>query len=536
MMKKYKTLALTLCAAVMLSGCTENKTTSAASDATETSAPVVTTVSTAETSVTTESETTADSTTTAADPKNSEDSGTTETTVETTTTAAAAPEFDTFFSETKSEFIDATGSDSEKEQTTAQEAPETTPATTTSTVKTLEPPPEIDENMFTLYIGGNNKAEKYDVKVDSLPSDIVSELVKKLPNEIKTITVDKNGKYTLSDKSAMMSTDAAMIEKMLSKDYFDSMKPNLKGTEYENMTYEEFRKQMLDFLNEMYPEIKDMYDSDGNLNIKTEYGKYIEMSYIHPYKSQGAYTDETVIKEGIKAAFDSLEKNNEYKKTVDYAKKKNKTILMAIDISYNGGYKLEYRAGFYCDKESSSSNIEGSLYLGKAKIFEKAPDTLTRYVISTDSEILRDINTDDNPYEMSLDIVAHGYIADLINVRKSGYSNAMQNDAILGIIPEIEIGNLGKEQDDKLKEIRMYFKIKKPYLDNVIGSYAEKTPELKGIKRLNVFQFFDDINVTLPIETYFYVDKDIVYTVTGLCGTYCLYDMEKWLQMLDIEP
>ena len=62
MMKKYKILALTLCVAVLISGCTENKTTPAVSEVPETSTTVITTVSTAETSETTQRETTADTT------------------------------------------------------------------------------------------------------------------------------------------------------------------------------------------------------------------------------------------------------------------------------------------------------------------------------------------------------------------------------------------------------------------------------------------------------------------------------------------
>lgn len=48
--------------------------------------------------------------------------------------------------------------------------------------------------------------------------------------------------------------------------------------------------------------------------------------------------------------------------------------------------------------------------------------------------------------------------------------------------------------------------------------------------------FADDINMTIPIETYFDEQNYTAYTVTDMGGTYCLYDMEMWLDMLGIEP
>ena len=40
----------------------------------------------------------------------------------------------------------------------------------------------------------------------------------------------------------------------------------------------------------------------------------------------------------------------------------------------------------------------------------------------------------------------------------------------------------------------------------------------------------------LPVETKFDIENNVVYTDTTEPGTYCIIDMEKWFDELDIEP
>ena len=510
-----KLAALTICMALILSGCAENKTAAAGETVTE-----ITILE--------------------ADDKVEEKTTATENAAFTVEAVTSETEVTEEVSAGTTTAAETTAGSTENDDNTQTSPAETGAAVTAekTTETAAEPPSDIDENMFTLYLGGNTAAENYDVKIDSLPGNIVSELVKTLPEKDLSVIIGKDGDYSVSDEPySSLGLDPALIEGMLSEQSYENMLPDLAGTEYENMTYEEFRVQMIDVFDEMFPGFKDMFDSSGNFSVSTEFGENICISYSHPDKKGSAYADETVIKEGVKAVFDSLRSSSEYQNIVSDAKKENQSISTTAYIMYDGGYTLVYSwsTASYGGNSGMAYN-EGSVFLGAAKIYEKAPDTPTHYVIPADSELLSWINTDDNPYEMSVDIVADGYYADSIYIDESGYSNVMRNDAILGVIPEIKIGNFGSEPDDKLKEIRLYFRIKKPYLDNVIGTYAEKEPELKGIKRLNVFQFFDDINVTLPIETLFDVDENMVYVVTGICGTYCLYDMEMWFEKLGIDP
>ena len=56
-----------------------------------------------------------------------------------------------------------------------------------------------------------------------------------------------------------------------------------------------------------------------------------------------------------------------------------------------------------------------------------------------------------------------------------------------------------------------------------------------GIKRLNVFKFFEDTNMLLPIETFHDVESGRVYTHVDELGTYCLMDMEVWLESIGLK-
>jgi hypothetical protein len=62
--------------------------------------------------------------------------------------------------------------------------------------------------------------------------------------------------------------------------------------------------------------------------------------------------------------------------------------------------------------------------------------------------------------------------------------------------------------------------------------YAAVNPEFEGIKRLNFFRYFEEINTLLPVETTFDISANMMYTKTDELGTYCIMDMEIWLDSL----
>lgn len=152
--------------------------------------------------------------------------------------------------------------------------------------------------------------------------------------------------------------------------------------------------------------------------------------------------------------------------------------------------------------------------------------------VEAKSEALSIINDDENvPFDVSLEMKAAGVAENNIYARESGYSNAIENTAIIGVAPEfVYTDGLAVE------EVTVKFELDNSIVDNTLGTYVAENDGFKGIKRLTVFMFFDDVNMLLPVETNYDEVNNVVYTTTDRVGTYCLMDMEIFFQNLGIEP
>lgn len=150
--------------------------------------------------------------------------------------------------------------------------------------------------------------------------------------------------------------------------------------------------------------------------------------------------------------------------------------------------------------------------------------------VSSDSEVLSAVNDDkETPFKVSLEIKAAGVAENNVYARESGYSNAIENSAIIGIAPEfVYTDGLSVE------EVTVKFELENSVINNTLGTYTDESDEFKRIKRLNVFMFFEDVNMLLPVETFHDEEANTVYTKTDRMGTYCLVDMEMWLDLLGI--
>lgn len=147
--------------------------------------------------------------------------------------------------------------------------------------------------------------------------------------------------------------------------------------------------------------------------------------------------------------------------------------------------------------------------------------------IPAESEALREINTEDNAYELSVKIKSSGYAQNSAEIKQSPYSNSIKNDAMLGKSVEIFY-----ESTCKVDECVLYYKIKDNYTDNVSGKYASYTSELNGIKRLQGFRYDEDLHMLLPVETKFDLENNTVICDASELGTYCILDMEIWLESI----
>lgn len=201
------------------------------------------------------------------------------------------------------------------------------------------------------------------------------------------------------------------------------------------------------------------------------------------------------------------------------------------EVNTHGTDPLKYDT----DGDGISDGDEVTLGLDpKSAATDGTPDgerTFTQ-TVSSDSEILSAVNNDnDTPFKVSLEMKSAGVAENNVYVCESGYSNAIENSAIIGIAPEfVYTDGLAVE------EVTVKFELDNSIVDNTLGTYAAENDGFKGIKRLTVFMFFDDVNMLLPVETNYDEVNNVVYTTTDRVGTYCLMDMEIFFQNLGIKP
>lgn len=150
--------------------------------------------------------------------------------------------------------------------------------------------------------------------------------------------------------------------------------------------------------------------------------------------------------------------------------------------------------------------------------------------ISADSEAMSRVNTEEAPYELSLEISATGNAATRLSANESTYSAVTESNARLG--GAVELRYLGGDVD----KVKLTYKIADEYIPNENSEYAEKCLDLQGIKQYNIFRYFEEINMLLPVATEFDVDSNTLYAETDELGTYCVLNMEILMRNLGIEP
>lgn len=151
--------------------------------------------------------------------------------------------------------------------------------------------------------------------------------------------------------------------------------------------------------------------------------------------------------------------------------------------------------------------------------------------IDSDNLILYFVNTEVNPFEVSLKVNAAGVAENNLEAEISGYNYIMKNEAILGVAPAFSYTD-----GLKVEDVVINFDLDNSVTANTNGKYTGISEEFVGIKRFNVFRYFEDTNMLLPIETFHNVENNRIYANTDELGTYCLVDMEIWLDSLGITP
>ncbi len=150
--------------------------------------------------------------------------------------------------------------------------------------------------------------------------------------------------------------------------------------------------------------------------------------------------------------------------------------------------------------------------------------------VDADSEALAEINTAANPYRLSIELDASGYVEGNIIARESPYAVSVENDAVLGIVAGLEY------QSGIAENVTLQFEITEPYRENVSGLYAQYSEENQGIRRFTVFCWVDEVNMMVPVRTQYDLEHNSVYAEVNRFGTYYLIDRELWYEQLGIMP
>ena len=86
---------------------------------------------------------------------------------------------------------------------------------------------------------------------------------------------------------------------------------------------------------------------------------------------------------------------------------------------------------------------------------------------------------------------------------------------MIGLIPELVYND-----NFEVKDFTLKFEIDKEFLDYVLAISPATSTNWAGIKRINIFKYFEDMNMLLPIETKYDVANNIVYTTINEFESY----------------
>ena len=146
----------------------------------------------------------------------------------------------------------------------------------------------------------------------------------------------------------------------------------------------------------------------------------------------------------------------------------------------------------------------------------------TKQTISADSKALENVNTEESPYKLSLEITASGNVSGTLTAETSSFSAAIDSNIQLGEIIDL------KYFSGDVEQVKLNFTIGDSYVENTLDLFPDDE-SIKGIRRLTVFKYFEDINMLLPIETEYDEATNTVSATVDELGTYCVVDIEQWL-------
>ena len=165
------------------------------------------------------------------------------------------------------------------------------------------------------------------------------------------------------------------------------------------------------------------------------------------------------------------------------------------------------------DTDNDSINDYDEVMLGINPNDNSDSNKIIEQKIEKNSECLSGVNVNGLPYKVSMDITASGYVEGSIKADNSFmYSSTYSFDTI-GIIPEFNYSG------GDVEEVTINFEFEEDYIvENDIN-----------INSLNVFKYFDKVNMFVPIKTYKDEENNILSCKSDSLGTYCIKDIDEWI-------
>ena len=150
--------------------------------------------------------------------------------------------------------------------------------------------------------------------------------------------------------------------------------------------------------------------------------------------------------------------------------------------------------------------------------------------VPADSDAFLTVNTEDSPYEMSVSLKTNLLAEKHTVASESVYAASVSNDAMLGKCTDLTF-----DEACTVSDVVVTFAIKPAYVDNTLGTFAD-IADMAGIKRLCVFAFDESLNMLVPVETEYDTEHNTISAAVDGRGSYCVMDLEIWLDMLGISP
>lgn len=164
------------------------------------------------------------------------------------------------------------------------------------------------------------------------------------------------------------------------------------------------------------------------------------------------------------------------------------------------------------DRISDFGEIKLGLDPLKSKTDGNTADTdrIFEQVLNEEDELLCSLNSEEAPFAVSVKTKSSGYLGESLDVRISDYTNYLSSDSILGDIIDFDYND-----DFKLEELQISFALNDEYTS----------------ENYMIFKYSEELNMIFPAETTY--DGNTLSVTDDCDGTYCLVDMDKWIENSD---